>query len=141
MGLFGFGKKNRRNTGGAEQESAVLAEREKDSFGPGDMVFEIEGVYPWKEQGSVLTGRMTGGELLPGEKVSYLGANGRKIFDCTVQSVEQGGRPVKKGSVCSFGAFGPVFSLIIPDFAPNAFCVGNTVVCRRGAGVELLGIV
>ncbi len=137
MGLFGFGKKNRRNTGEAEQESAVLAEREKDSFGPGDMIFEIEGVYPWKDQGSVLTGRMTGGELLPGTKVSYLGANGRRVFDCTVQSVEQGGHPVKKGSVCSFGVFGPVFSLIIPNFAPNAFCVGNTVVCRRAAEEEL----
>ena len=136
MGLFGFGKKNKRNAGETEQESFAAVEREADTFEPGDLMFEIDGVHPWNEQGSVLIGRMTGGELLPGTRVSYHGADGKRVFDCTVETVEQGGRALKKGSACCFGVYGPVFSLVVPDFAPNAFCVGNTI--RRRAGEEAL---
>ena len=80
MGLFGFGKKNKQGRESAFEEQDSIKEQDTP-FRAGDMVFEIGSVHPWKEQGSILVGKMMGGELLPGTKISYLGQNGRRIFD------------------------------------------------------------
>lgn len=137
MGLFGFGKKNKQGRESTFEEQEQESVKEQDiSFQAGDMIFEIGSVHPWKEQGSILVGKMMSGELLPGTKISYLGQNGRRIFDCTVETIEQNGHAVKKASACWLGIYGPVFSLIIKDFAPNAFQGGNQLVRRIETGEE-----
>jgi len=128
MGLFSFGKKKAAQI----HEDVEITEEEGKEASPegsfwnrGDFVFEIQRVLPYKEQGSVLIGRVHSGELLPDVKLSYTDKNGRAIFNCTVGSIEQNGIKAKKASACQFGLYGPTFTLIIPDFAPNAFVEKN----------------
>lgn len=139
MGLFGFGKKKQ----GDVQEEAEIAQSGAGTFAggmsgnKGDFVFEIQKAFPYKEHGSVLIGRVQSGELLPGTKVSYTDGNGRAIFNCTINEIEQNRFKAKKASACQFGLFGPVFSMVVSDFAPNAFAPGNFLRLRAEAEKEL----
>ncbi len=128
MGLFSFGKKKAGQT--HEDVEMVEEEGRKPSlegrfWSREDFAFEIQRVLPYKEQGSALIGRVYSGELLPDTKLSYTDKNGRAVFNCTVGSIEQNGIKAKKASACQFGLYGPTFTLIIPDFAPNAFAEKN----------------
>lgn len=128
MGLFSFGKKKAGQT--HEDVEMVEEEGRKPSlegrfWSREDFAFEIQRVLPYKEQGSALIGRVHSGELLPDTKLSYTDKNGRAVFNCTVGSIEQNGIKAKKASACQFGLYGPTFTLIIPDFAPNAFAEKN----------------
>ena len=66
--------------------------------------------------------------------------DGHVVFNCAVGGIEQGGFKVKRASVCQFGLLGPTFTLIIPDFAPNAFKEGNFLHQKLAEGEELSGI-
>lgn len=138
MGLFSFGKKK---AGQMPKENMEITEEEKEFVNGGfwsreDFAFEIQKVLPYKEQGSALIGRVQSGELLPDTKLSYTDKSGRAVFNCTVSSVEQNGIKAKKASVCQFGLYGPTFTLIVPDFAPNAFSEKNFLYQKAPEGSE-----
>lgn len=139
MGIFGFGKKKQGGVLTVEQEAAETAQSGGAgvsggmSAEEGDFVFEIQKAFPYKEQGSVLVGKVQSGELLPGTKAAYTDGSGRAIFHCMVAGIEQNRFRAKKASACQFGLYGPVFSLVVPDFAPNAFAPGNFL-CARTEG-------
>lgn len=148
MGLFGFGKK-KQAAAPEVQENIVVNETEELATGQGttpangafwgkaDFAFEIQKVMPYKEQGSILVGRAQSGQLLPDTKVSYVDKNGRAIFNCTIGGMEQNGFKVKKASACQFGLYGPTFTMMAPDFAPNAFAEGNFLYLKAEGGETL----
>lgn len=144
MGLFGFGKKKQGNVAEELHKDADTAEKEHGgAHVPGafwsreDFAFEIQKVLAYKEQGSLLVGRAHAGQLLPDTKVSYVDRGGRAVFNCVVSGMEQNGMKVKKASACQFGLYGPTFTLVIPDFAPNAFAEGNFLYQKAEEGAQL----
>lgn len=150
MGLFGFGKKKQAaapevrenmDVGEGEEFSAKQETGTTSAggafWGKADFAFEIQKVMPYKEQGSILIGRAQSGQLLPDTKVSYVDRNGRAVFNCTVGGMEQNGFKVKRASACQFGLYGPTFTMVIPDFAPNAFAEGNFLYLKAEGEAEL----
>ncbi len=139
MGLFNsWKKKGKQEDESLEdvQEAAVSAAN--GIFGnPADFVCEIKEVLPLKDQGSVVVGEVLYGELASGSKVAYTTENGRAIFNCTVKAIEQANVKVKKAAACYFGIAGPIFSFVIPEFAPNAFQKGNYLYQQAEEGKEL----
>lgn len=135
------GTDNLTESGSDDSIQGMGAVNEADIFwGRGDFAFEIQKVLAYKERGSVLIGRALSGKLLPDEKVAYMDRDGHVVFNCAVGGIEQGGFKVKRASVCQFGLLGPTFTLIIPDFAPNAFKEGNFLHQKLAEGEELSGV-
>ncbi len=145
MGLFGFGKKKQGNALEEQEQkdgidttlSSEDGTRADVFWNKEDFAFEIQKVLAYKEQGSILVGRVQSGELLPDTKIPYVDKNGRTIFHCMVSSIEQNGFKLKKASVCQFGLYGPTFTLVVPDFAPNAFAAGNFLYKKAEEGAQL----
>ncbi len=140
MGLFNSWKKKDK------QEEELLKDVREEAvsvgvFGnPADFVCEIKEVLPLKDHGSVVLGEVLYGEVTPGSKVAYTTENGRAILNCTVQAIEQTNVKVKKASACYFGVAGPIFSFVIPEFAPNAFQKGNYLYQKAEEEKELTEI-
>lgn len=161
MGLFGFGKKNKENDNnqvlaedvqGRDEAALTAAAVQGENSGrqegtddeaamqkmyhPGDVFFEILNVLPNKEQGAKLMGKLIAGELEPGQKVSYLDEEGKRVFDCTVDVIEQNGHPLKKATSCCFGMLGPLYSFTV-SIAPSAFQKGNHLYMAPEEGREI----
>lgn len=138
MGLF-FKKKNRQE--GTEEVSQEKASSLGQAGGlpacrPQDFLYKIKDIFALKEQGCVLVGEVLNGEAVPGMKAAYLDQNGKKIFHCTIDSIEQNGVKMKKAPVCYMGIYGPNFAFLIKDFAPNAFQKENYLYLEAETGIE-----
>lgn len=141
MGLFNsFKKKNRQEDNSKELQEENISVRSESGVPecrPRDFLFEIRDIFALKEQGCVLVGEVANGEIAPGTKVAYLDQNGKKIFNCTIDAIEQNGIKMKKAPACYMGVYGPNFSFMIKDFAPNAFQKGNFLYLEAEGEAEL----
>ena len=142
MGIFDSFKKKAKQAENqgynpAEEASSQRQEIIVLNCRPQDFQYEIQDVFALKEQGCVLIGEVLNGEVTPGQKVSYLDKNGRKIFNCTIEAIEQNNIKMKKAAACHMGLYGPIFALLIKDFASNAFQKGNYLFLEAEEGVEM----
>jgi translation elongation factor EF-1alpha len=52
-------------------------------------VFKIEDVFSLSERGVVVAGEMQDGVIRVGDKITHYNKEGKKVFTCTIKSIEQ----------------------------------------------------
>lgn len=102
-----------------------------------DFKFEIYDALEM-EDGCMLLGIVTEGEITPESKVDYVDENNNKLFECKIEGIEQNKIRLKKASVCHFGYIGPIYSLKIAGFAASAFEEGHFLVKTAAPCAEVV---